>query len=161
MAKNDNRWTMSDERAFIENLLYQRINFLIVFCALVVEAAVTAGLQRPYRTIILALGALVCILFATSICLLQPKLEILIRQVRNARNHPAEIVYAELQKNARFKKIHKWGIDRILVGYLVPWTCALSLLIATVWSARADYAQSHSPRCQQVQIEPYAEGLAK
>lgn len=51
MANNDSNWTASNEREFIERLLYQRINFLIVFCSLILGAAVTAGLQRPYRTI--------------------------------------------------------------------------------------------------------------
>jgi hypothetical protein len=124
-VQRSDTWHLSDEREFIENVLYQRVNFFIVFYSLILTSAVGAR-QQLQLTIILILGAIVCTLLTVSIYLVQQKLDILIRLVRADGNHPARTVYDKIN---RLKWLHDKGVDRKLICYMVPGICSLSLLV--------------------------------
>lgn len=129
-------WNISDERQFIENLLYQRVNFFIVFYSLILAGALSAHSQSHLK-MVLVLGTIVSVLFTVSIYLLQHKLEALINIVRGDAHHPAAIVYEEIRKSKRkrwFTVLHEKGIDRKLIGYYVPGICSLSLLLGAYLS---------------------------
>lgn len=122
-------WSISNERQFIENLLYQRINFFLVFYSVILAGALNTRLQSHLRVVLL-LGTTVCLLLTVSIYLLQQKVEILIKMVRTDE-HPAAIVYHNVKesKPGLVNALHDKGIDRKLIGYYVPGICSLSLLL--------------------------------
>ena len=81
-------WDLSQERAFIENLLCQRFNFLLVFYSLVVAGAFTANSQRNFN-IVLTIGAIVSSMFALPIARAHHKLELILRHL--GTRHPARM----------------------------------------------------------------------
>jgi len=98
MSANDSvskadKWDMSKERERIDNLLGQRINFLLVFFALALMVnghwmhAFTTDTQLTNG--ILGVGATVSLLPALSIGRLQKRLDAILTQVHAVTTHPA------------------------------------------------------------------------
>jgi hypothetical protein len=129
------RWGLSEERAFIENLLCQRFNFLLVFYSLVVAGAFTTGSQRNFN-IALTAGAIICSLFALPIARAQHKLDLILRHLATQEPaHPARmtdvwaldlsLVPVVLRPIVRHSR-------RDVIGYWIPLLCALSLWVGAV-----------------------------
>ena len=115
-------WTLEDERAFIENLVCQRFNFLLVFFGLVVAGAVTAQ-NRTLAIVVLWLGAAVLGALAITVAGAHWKLEQTLALIRDADSqNPITVISA------------KAGHCRVnwLIGYVVPAFCALALLVGAV-----------------------------
>lgn len=68
-------WDMSQERAYIENLLAQRFNFFLVFFSIVMAGSVNAKTQHQLQ-IVLGIGSAICILFALVLARSQEKLDL-------------------------------------------------------------------------------------
>lgn len=106
-------WDISEERAFIENLLSQRFNFFLVFFSLVIAGAMSAPSQLFFQTI-LTLGALICWLLALTVFRSQQKLDVLLSKIFEDKSHPAtEANDACLNKGSRRK----------IIGYIIPKIC--------------------------------------
>ncbi len=128
-------WDMSQERAFIENLLCQRFNFLLVFYSLVVAGAFATNSQVNFN-IALTLGAFICTLLSFPIARSQHKLDLILKHIWTTQGeHPS-------------KKANDWACDltgvpwlmrymvrssrRGMVGYWVPLFCWVSLWIGAI-----------------------------
>lgn len=123
-------WDMSQERAFIENLLGQRFNFFLVFFSLVIAGSVNSKTQLHLQ-IILGIGTAVCVLLATTLTRSQEKLDLILDDLFSDPSHPATII------NNRAKPC---GSRRKVIGSVIPRLCC-SLLIVGFICALTDVLQ--------------------
>jgi hypothetical protein len=130
-SDHTDKWSKSDERKFIEDLLYQRVNVLLTLFAAVIAGALQVKVQS-HLTIILALGAVLCLVLAPSVVLLHHKLNDLIELVREDEEHPASIVYRRIVQKGCLATLHMRGVDRNMVGYVLPVAC-VALLLLGAW----------------------------
>ncbi len=115
-------WSMSDERAFIENLLCSRFNFFLVFFSLVLAGAVSTSDPKHFK-IMLTLGAAISIPFALTIARAQRKLDIALdKHLFLKDGHPAKV----LNDECGGPSMRKW------IGYWIPLVCCLALVIGAV-----------------------------
>jgi hypothetical protein len=116
-------WDMSQERAFIENLLSQRFNYFMLFYSITIAGFV--GAKNPiYAQIILTIGAIITALFASVLKRSQQKLDIILEDLFNDENHPAKII----DKIAGGSK----GSRRRYIGVLIPTICYWTLTIGAI-----------------------------
>jgi hypothetical protein len=117
--KSAPRWDLSQERAFIENLLGQRFNFLLVFFSIFIAGAVQARDWPLLQAIVLSLGAAIALCLMLAIGRTQQKLDIVLGLLFSDYTHPATIV----------NNLAGRGSRRRMVGYVVPCICFASLLL--------------------------------
>jgi len=113
---------MSQERVFIKTLLNQRFGFFLVFFSLVLAGAVNAKAQL-YLQLILTLGAVVSVMFASVIGRAQEKLDLVLADLFGDPTHPAAIIDARAKKG---------GSRRRLIGLWIPRLCCAVLMLAAV-----------------------------
>jgi hypothetical protein len=118
-------WNFSQERAFVENLLGQRFNFLLVFFSIFVAGAVTARDTPFLQASVLSLGAVIAFYLALAIARTQLKLDLLLEVLFEDPSHPATVVNVKAKGTSR----------RRLIGYVLPRICfgALTLWAAFCW----------------------------
>ncbi len=100
-------WDTSQERAYMENLLNQRVGFFLVFFALVVAGAVNAK-TRELQLAILASGLLIAALLYLPICRASAKVDLLVKALLACRSHPAKLAddqANELEGIGRFSRV--------------------------------------------------------
>ena len=114
-------WTMSEERAFIENLLCTRFNFFLVFFSLVVAGAV-ATTDSTHFKIVVCLGAVISVPFAMTIARAQAKLDIALDQLFKRDGHPTKI----LNDLCPGVSMRKW------IGYWIPCLCCAALVLGAI-----------------------------
>jgi disulfide bond formation protein DsbB len=112
---------MSQERAFLENLLGQRFNFFLVFFGFVLNGSISAKTQ-VYLSTILVIGSFVCWSLALTLRRSQQKLDIILEDLFTDETHPATIV------NERCDKTGSRG-KRKIIGYWIPTVCCVILTI--------------------------------
>lgn len=119
--KVDTNWTMSSERAFLENLLCARFNFfLVIFAAIIAGMIATENLLQVQ--LVLVSGTALCLLITLTLCRAQFKLDIIFKELRECQpDHPA----IKLDNLAG-----GWSMRR-LIGYGIPGLCCLFLCIMT------------------------------
>jgi hypothetical protein len=115
-------WNMSQERAFIENLLAQRFNFFLVLFSLVIAGSVNAKTQTHLQ-IILGIGLVICSLIALVLRRSQQKLDIILAELFADQSHPAAIV------DNIAKRSQLGGSRRGLIGIWIPRLCCAILFI--------------------------------
>jgi hypothetical protein len=119
----DTSWDMSQERAFIENLLSQRFNFFLVFFSLVVAGSINAPSQLFFQTILI-LGTFICWFLALTLFRSQKKLDIIINLIFEEQSlHPAK---------RTDDKCHNKGSKRKIIGYAIPSICCSFLTIISI-----------------------------
>ena len=118
------RWDMSQERAFIENLLGQRFNFLLVFFSIVVAGSVQARELPLLQALVLTLGAGIVLCLTLVIARAQQKLDIILGLLFENQQHPARVANDRARGGSRRK----------LIGYVVPRICFCTLAIWTAAS---------------------------
>lgn len=119
---------MSEERAFVENLVNTRLNFLLLFVSIVAASALAADVPDTIRATVLSVAAFFAFLLSASVVRAQQKLEIIFQYLRDHDpEHPAIIIDNLAPKSSR----RRW------IGYLVPRLCWIVLAIgaATAWIA--------------------------
>ena len=116
-------WTMSDERAFIENLLCSRFNFMLVFFGLIVAGGLATNNPLLFKCIFV-IGFLVTFLLSLTICRAQKKLDIAINSFLFDENsqHPAKTLNDKCSGRS----------VRGLIGYIIPMICSTILLMGAV-----------------------------
>ena len=112
---------MSNERAFMENLLCSRFNFFLVFFALVIAAAVSTK-EVVHFKIVITLGAVISIPFALTIARAQKKVDIALKQLFRTEGHPVKI----LNDECGGPSMRKW------IGYWIPLVCCAALGIGAI-----------------------------
>jgi hypothetical protein len=86
---SDEKWDLSQERAFLEDILCQRFNFLLVFYSLVFAGAFTTQSQFNFN-LALTIGAVVTSLFAAPIARVQQRLDCVLSEIKvRYPEHPA------------------------------------------------------------------------
>jgi len=117
-------WDMSQERAFIENLLNQRFNFFLVFFSIVLAGSINAKTQTHLQ-IILGLGCVICVLFTMVLRRSQEKLDLILADLWRDESHPSYII----DKSAK-----KCGSRRRYIGIWIPRFCCAALIIGFILS---------------------------
>jgi hypothetical protein len=114
-------WDMGAEREFIENLLGQRFNFLLVFFSIFVAGAVQAKDSPVLQALVLTMGAVIATFLATAIFRTQRKLDFVLGLLDST--HPASVT-------------DRLRTGRRIVGYYIPFICSVTLLVwaAIAWS---------------------------
>jgi hypothetical protein len=113
------RWDISQERAFVENLLGQRFNFLLVFFSIYVAGAVNIKDDRILQSFVLTLGAMIAFFLAWAIFRTQKKLDIVLNNLHPS--HPHKIIEEQL----------KFPTGRYFIAYVIPSICFFAL---TLWA---------------------------
>lgn len=139
------RWDISQERAFIENLVGQRTSFLLVFFGLVVAGAVNARSLQAMQFSILAFGCLVCFGLALAVGRSQKKLDIILDIIGLDPAHPVTVVDAIAGSS---------GSKRKIIGYALPWACVLALAVASAVSWNGGFSLPHQPASNLQSIAP-------
>ncbi len=110
-------WDMSQERAFMEQLMNQRINFFLITFALIVAGTANAKTQILLQ-FILSFGTILCLLLSISIYRSTTKVAEIFRYIKKDATHPLTIID---------KAVGGFSVRGIL-GYLLPTLCTLFLL---------------------------------
>lgn len=122
-------WDMSQERAFVENLFCQRINFLIIIFSLVIAAAAAANSQLMLRGV-LSVGLVLSVLVALTVYRNFVKLIWILRTLHEDPNHPIAVTQKGIE-SLGWRRL--FGVNHIL-GIWIPAFCcgvlALGLYLA-------------------------------
>ena len=114
-------WDMSQERAFIEDLLCKRFNFFIIFFSVIAAGAINAiQYDLLLSGSILSIGLVVCWPLRSVLARSQEKLDIILDQLL-PDDHPAK----ELDRRSR-----KGGSRRRVIGVTIPLICCWVLTLA-------------------------------
>jgi hypothetical protein len=92
--KNDEKtpiWDMSQERAFMGNLLGQRFNFFLVFFSLVIAGALNTK-SMLHLQIVLGIGSTICWLILPTLLRAQQKLDLSLEELFKNPTHPATVL---------------------------------------------------------------------
>jgi len=111
-------WGLAEERQFMENLVCQRFNFLLVFFTLVVGGAIACE-EQLHLKIILWLGTIIILPMTLTIIGAHWKLEQILKRIFEEENHAITV-------------IHRAGRGysvRWMIGYLIPAFCAVVLIL--------------------------------
>ena len=112
-------WDMSQERAFTENLLNQRFSFFLVMFSLVIAGAINTKTQLQLQ-LLLTLGAVVAVMFASVLARSQEKLDLILDELFKDETHPVTIIDRASTKG---------GSRRRLIGLWIPRLCSVVLLL--------------------------------
>lgn len=129
--KNDRspRWDISQERAFVENLLGQRFNFLLLFFSIFVAGAVNAREAPVLQATVLSLGAIIALFLALAIWRTQRKLDLIL--ARLGKTHPASFTDRHLRSGRHF------------IGFYIPPACCAALTLGALYGWIALIYQCH------------------
>lgn len=118
-------WTMSQERAHMENLVCSRFNFLLVFVGLALTAAVTTQNPRLMITT-LWLGFVVAVCLMLTVMRAHLRFDAALDALHKLTAHPAAQTREMVGKC--------WYIPSVrgLVGYVIPGFLCFSLLVGAI-----------------------------
>jgi hypothetical protein len=127
-GSSDDEWNLSKERAFIEDILCQRFNFLLVFYSLILAGAFTAASPR-YVSLALTLGTCITLPLAVTIARVQHRLDCIIEHLD--KQHPAEMTkgWTREKEPPLIWRFFAKESKRQWIGYWIPLLLALSLLL--------------------------------
>lgn len=115
-------WDMSQERVYIETLLNQRFNFLLVLFSLVIAGVINSKLQIHLQ-IILTIGSIIIFSLGSVLRRTQEKLDFIITDIFTDQTHPATIIDRRSKRN---------GSRRRLIGIYIPWFVFIVLVVGAV-----------------------------
>ncbi|MGE3248095.1 MAG: hypothetical protein AB7F96_10920 [Beijerinckiaceae bacterium] len=117
-------WDMSQERAFIENLLGQRLYFFLVFATIVI-AAITQLKEPILISIILTISAWITWLFTATIYRASDKLDKIFEHLKNSEpDHPYKIIDEAANNEGKTKS------QRRHMGETIPRICRWGFILA-------------------------------
>lgn len=123
-------WTFFDEREFMENLMCQRFNFLLVFYSIFVAAAASTTNQRLLVAVLMT-GAIVTAAVWGMIWRAFVKVDIAITTCYRLEKSAISIIDEEA--NLRHKTLFKVNP---LIAKWIPFVCLLSLVLGAVFAAK-------------------------
>ncbi len=118
-------WSMSEERAFFENLYNQRLNFFLVVCSLVIAGAVSSDTKLEL-TITLGFGLFLISVQGLSLYRACHKLILILQHLHKTEGHPVKLIGIAAKKNPWPLS---WSINHI-TGVALP---AVSFVFFLVW----------------------------
>lgn len=116
-------WSMSKEREFMENLLCQRFNFLLVVFSIILAGAGSANTQQSLIGI-LGTGSVVCFLLTLTVYRVHIKHHWIVKALYLVKGHAVSVNNASVQK-VGIKKL--FSVSR-LIGIYIPMFCCLVLI---------------------------------
>jgi hypothetical protein len=116
-------WNMSQERAFMEQIMNQRFNFFLVFFSVICAGALNSKSHQHF--FVLVLGAVLSFLLAWTIFRAHCKLDWILRFLSSDKSHPYTIV-----NDAHSKR---WSA-RGLIGWFIPIVCTLVLILGACFA---------------------------
>ena len=128
---------MSQERAFIENLLNQRFNFFLVVFSLVLAGALNSKVQLHLQ-LVLTIGSILAVLLAAVLARSQEKLDIILADLFSDASHPATIAN---------NRARKGGGRRQLIGLWIPRFCCAILVLGAIFAWIGILQVSVPPSC--------------
>jgi hypothetical protein len=111
------RWDMSQERQFVETLLGQRFNFLLLFFSIFIAGAVQARDAPILQEMVLSLGAIIALFLAWSIWRTMKKLDLILDHL--SKTHPATFT-GRLPSGRHF------------IGFYIPPICCAALIMGAL-----------------------------
>jgi len=132
--KIDGQWTFSDEREHMDNLLCQRINFLLLAYALIVTGLATVQ-ERKLFCFILISGLVLLVLMSWGIWRATAKFLIVVQLCYRIHNHPVYWVdQVNTHKSGKKESGHSVGRSTVYhkLGYWLPVVCILSLVLLLI-----------------------------
>lgn len=115
-------WDMSQERVFMEKMLNQRVNFLLLIFSITVAGAVNSKTDWALR-IILFCGSLISLLLTSALNRNQEKFALILEDLKSDPSHPVSIIDARARKN---------GSRHRLVSIWIPRICCSMLVIGSI-----------------------------
>ena len=116
------RWDISQERAFLENLLGQRFNFFLVFFGLVIAGSIQVRALPQIQALILAFGTIVSFLMMLTLFRAQAKLDLIFGLLIKDPHHPFTVIT---------QMAGSGGSMRRHIGKTIPIVCVSALGIMT------------------------------
>ena len=117
-------WTWSEEREFVENVINQRFNFLLVLFAFILTAATQVNSEFQLQ-VLLWLGVLTVVPVSVTIAAASSALEGIFRELFKDASHPA------IQSQPTFP----FPRARLLIGYVVPAVCSLTMIVGALFAS--------------------------
>ena len=124
-----NKWNLSQERQFQEDLMYRGFHFFILFFSLAIGGAITARSQQ-HLCILLTIGALVSFAMFLPIYRARVKLLVILRILHRIDKHPVAEVGKLLEESgiwSTYSVVH-------LIGLWIPLACCLMISLAAILS---------------------------
>jgi hypothetical protein len=118
------RWDLSQERAFIETLVGQRFNYMLIFFSIICAGFINAKDEGALQAVLPTIGAIVCACLALAIGRAQQKLDIILGLLHRDPRHPVSVTATHASGKSR----------RGLIGYTIPWMCTAILAVAATVS---------------------------
>ena len=122
-------WSLSDERQFVENLVQQRFNFLLVVFSFVIAGAMGATSQIKLN-ILLGVGSVVCTLVSLTVYRAHVKLDQILKVLHKTPGHPVAL------SGEMVEKLGWQGLfsATAIIGVIVPYFCSLCLIFGFILS---------------------------
>jgi hypothetical protein len=118
----DSTWTISNERTYMEDLVYKRFTLFLAVVAALLTGAINLHQQRVIMLLLLALGTCLCWMLQQAISRAQRKLDIILKLLFEDHTHPAGYVNLVLDDGGRVG----------LIGHIVPKAICIILTLGTV-----------------------------
>jgi hypothetical protein len=127
--ESKSEWSLSQERAFMEDLVQKRFHFLLLVLFFVVAGALAATSQTRLKLILTA-GLVIFALVSATVFRAYVKLDELLKILHQDESHPISI----LQKRIKARRCGLFGVQW-MIGALIPGLITLCLLFVTalVW----------------------------
>jgi hypothetical protein len=122
IAKDD-KWTISQERVFMEDLVYKRMSTFLVIAGALLTGAINLEDRYHVSVPLLALGSLLCWVLQQTIYRAQVKLDIILAILFADNSHPTGYINTVFGDAYRVR----W------VGYLVPLSICILLTGLTLF----------------------------
>ena len=117
-------WTWSEEREFVENVINQRFNFLLVLFAFILTAATQVNSEFQLQ-VLLWVGVLTVVPVSVTIAAASSALEGIFRELFKDESHPA----TQSQRTFPFPRA------QLLIGYVVPAVCSLTMIAGALFAS--------------------------
>lgn len=128
--RDNQSWTFFDEREFMENLMCQRFNFLLVFYSIFVAAAASTTSQRLLVAVLIT-GAIVTAAVWGMIWRAFVKFDIAITICYRLEHSAVSIIDQE----ARLRHDKLFRVNPLIAKW-IPFICLLSLVLGAAFAAK-------------------------
>lgn len=131
---------LNQERAFWENQLNQKINFFLLFFALII-AGVVLSKSREFTVTVLLVGAVILWFLSLMIMNATRKINIVIKELMKDEKYPVALIDSR----------SRGRIFRIIVGYGLPIFCAVVVTLAFISGVSGLYSFGFPTKTEVIQ----------
>lgn len=135
----ESNWDLNQERAFWERMFNQKINFFLIFFAIVIVGSAVAN-TKELTLFILSVGAVILWVLAVSLINTTRKINLAVNELNRLGNHPTSVVDSKA----------KGKITRMVIGFALPIFCASIITLISLAGLSGLYTFNFSTKPQQV-----------